>query len=109
MGGATITMGRSLNIPSSSETHPMKRKLLTLSLALLCLSALACKSASRPGASGEKPAPGTSANAGAEIPPGAEEFSEEKLRAEARQNPEDPNARYNLGNAYLVQKKYGEA
>ena len=47
--------------------------------------------------------------ANAAVPPGMEEITEEKLRAAAMQNPEDPTAHYNLGTAYLAQKKYKEA
>lgn len=82
----------------------MKRLTLILVTFALLLST-ACKSESPTG-----PAANAGATPGAPTPPpGAEEVSVATYQKELEKNPEDLNARYSLGTAYMLENKFLEA
>lgn len=87
----------------------MKRPLLTLApAALLVFSLASCKKERAADAGTTAPAGATAAASPASP---AEELKGHQtyFEQEARQNPDDPNSYYNLGNVYFKQEKYAEA
>ena len=85
----------------------MKRLILPLFALPLLLASTSCRSG-RESASNPGNAAQNSSGAGA-LTEGMEEISEESLRKEVEQNPDDPVPHFNLGTIYLAQQKYAEA